>query len=293
VAEKVAETLGYECIAREALLEASEQFNIPEVKLTRAVHDAPSILDRFTSGKERYVSYIRAALVRHVLKDNVVYHGLAGQFFFKKISHVLKVRIVADMEDRIAFVMERDTVSEKEAHQIIEKDDHERRKWSKHLYGIDTTDASLYDLVLHVRKITADDAVGIICKTVQLDRFQKTDESQQALEDLGLASEVKSRLVEIKPDISVCACEGTVTINAVLPLLQQEILADKMREAAKGIPGVKMLRVNAIPPHSLDLAHPHHFLAEDGVEPASPEEDRAEHHEEVQTSVPADSPKPT
>lgn len=56
VAEKVAAALGYECISREVLLEASEQFNIPEIKLVRAIHDAPSILERFTYGKERYVA---------------------------------------------------------------------------------------------------------------------------------------------------------------------------------------------------------------------------------------------
>ncbi|MEJ2071714.1 MAG: cytidylate kinase family protein [Syntrophobacterales bacterium] len=64
VAEKVAARLGYECISRDVLLEASEQFHIPEIKLVRAIHDAPSILERFTHGKERYVSYIKAALLK-------------------------------------------------------------------------------------------------------------------------------------------------------------------------------------------------------------------------------------
>jgi len=32
VAEKLAETLRYECISRDILLEASEEFNIPEIK---------------------------------------------------------------------------------------------------------------------------------------------------------------------------------------------------------------------------------------------------------------------
>jgi hypothetical protein len=77
VAEKLAQALGYECISREILLEASQQFNIPEIKLVRAIHDAPSVLERFTYGKERYVAYIRASLLKHMEKDRVVYHGLA------------------------------------------------------------------------------------------------------------------------------------------------------------------------------------------------------------------------
>ena len=52
VAEKLAEKLNYECISRDILLEASEHFNIPEFKLIPAIHDSPSILDRFTHGKK-------------------------------------------------------------------------------------------------------------------------------------------------------------------------------------------------------------------------------------------------
>jgi hypothetical protein len=52
VAEKVAQKLGYACVSREILLDASETFNIPELKLVRAIHDAPNLLDRFSNDKE-------------------------------------------------------------------------------------------------------------------------------------------------------------------------------------------------------------------------------------------------
>ena len=59
VAEKVAQELGYECISREILLEASEHFHIDEIKLIRAIHDASSVLDRFTNGKEKYIGNVQ------------------------------------------------------------------------------------------------------------------------------------------------------------------------------------------------------------------------------------------
>jgi len=111
VAEKLAEKLGYRCISRDILLEASEEFNIPEIKLIRAIQDAPSILNRLTRQKEKYVAYIRAALLKHVQKDNVVYHGLFGHFFLQDIPHVLKVRIVADLEARVADEVKREGIS--------------------------------------------------------------------------------------------------------------------------------------------------------------------------------------
>ena len=72
VAHKVAERLGYECLSREILLEASKEFNVEEVKLERAIQNAPSFLERISFGKERYIAYIRAALLAHRKQDNVV-----------------------------------------------------------------------------------------------------------------------------------------------------------------------------------------------------------------------------
>ena len=248
IAEKVANRLGYQCIARETLLEASEQYNIPEAKLVRAVHDAPSVIDHILYGKEKYVAYIQAALVRHVHQDNVVYHGLAGHFLLKGISHVLKVRIIAELEDRIAVVMERDSVNRKEALRVLANDDEQRRKWSKHLYGIDTSDPSLYDIVLHIMKITVDDAVDIIDHAARLKHFQKTAGSQKAIDDLLLASLVKAKLVDHRPNVEVSADDGTAVVSTVGDLGEAKRLADEMKRLAGNIPGLKDLRVDVIPP---------------------------------------------
>ena len=71
VAEMVAARLGYRCLSREVILDASEHYHIPEIKMTKAIHDAPSILERFGHDKTRFVTYYQSALVRNVQKDNV------------------------------------------------------------------------------------------------------------------------------------------------------------------------------------------------------------------------------
>ena len=125
VAEKVANVLNYECISRDILLEASEQFHIPEIKLIRAIHDGPRILDRFSHGKQQYIAFIRAAILKHMKKDNIVYHGLAGHFFLQDISHVLKVRVIADLEERVKEEMRREGIGAEEARYLIRKDNDE------------------------------------------------------------------------------------------------------------------------------------------------------------------------
>jgi cytidylate kinase len=195
VAEKLAEKLGYKCISREILLEASEEYNVPEIKLIRAILDAPSILQRLTHQREKYIAYIRAALLKHVQKDNVVYHGLFGHFFLQDIPHVLKVRIVGALEDRVADEVKREGISAEKAREVILRDDEERRKWAAHLYGADSWDATLYDLVIHLKTITVDDAVELIRQARQLPGFQTTSESQEAIDGLVEASRLETTAV--------------------------------------------------------------------------------------------------
>jgi len=245
VAEKVAQKLGYECYAREVFLEASKEFNIPELNLVKAVHDAPSILERFSYGKEKFITYFQSALLKCFVRDNVVYHGLAGHFYVKGVSHVLKVRIIADMEDRIQIVMDREKIPSESAKELIKKDDLERRKWSQHLYGIDTTDPILYDLVIRVRKMSVDDAVDVICHTVGLDTFKTTAESQKAMEDLALASDVKTTLLELKPDIQVFVRDCIVTLGASAQIMKDPEMVQEIQRIACDIPGVKGVNIKS------------------------------------------------
>jgi cytidylate kinase len=244
VAEKVAHKLGYKCIARDAIIETSKEFNIPEIKLIRAIHDAPSILERFNCSKERYLAYLHVAMMEHFQKDNVVYHGLAGHFFIRNIPHLLKVRIIADMEDRVRLEMEREKISEKEALRLLKHDDMERRKWCKYIYGIDKWDPSLYDLVIHIKKITVDDAVDLICNTVKLKQFKATAESQKALDSMLVAAKVKVALLDVKPDLEVVAKNGTISIKAKHTNFKGEEMIHKIEEIAKSVPGVKNVEID-------------------------------------------------
>lgn len=237
VAERLAECLGYDCISRDILLEASNEFNIPEIKLIRALHDAPTVLERFTHGKVRYLSYLSSALLNYVLKDNVVYHGLAGHYFLKDVPHVLKVRIIADIEDRVREEMKRENISEEEARYILKKDDEERRKWGIQIYGTDTWDSNLYDIVLHIGRITVDDAVDVLHNTVQKPAFQRSPASQKLLSDMALSAKVLSNLIQITPDVNVKSNDGVVVILNSAALTEN--IMSEIKKIAETVEGVK------------------------------------------------------
>jgi cytidylate kinase len=268
VAEKVAQKLGFECISGEVLSEASDEFDVSEVELLRGVRDRPSILDRFTFGKERYSAYFQAALLSRLQGDNVVYHGLAGHYFVREVSHVLKVRIIGRLEDRVELVMQREAVFEQAASSMsgmpgqgpvaparrrmsrddalraLERSDEARKKWGLHLYGIDTHDPILYDLVIHLDHFSIEEAADVICRAAGLDRFQATAQSRQAIANLALAAQARARLIEPHPRIQVTADQGVVRVVVEGGTSSDE---EAIREAVGAIPGVKKLEITLYP----------------------------------------------
>ena len=236
IAEKVSHKLKYNCISRESLLESSEEFNTPDMRLIHSLEDIPSIFKRFRYGTDTYVSKIRALILRNLKNDKTVYHGFAGHHFVKNISNVFKVRILANQEHRIKFVMERDKISREDAAAFIDKIDEQRRNWSRYLYGIDIRDAGQFDLTLNLDKISTDDAIETICHLTESEQLKTTSESQREIDNMSLESEVRLVLPDLGHNIEISANEGKVTLKG---FVSAENDIAKYIEATNAVTGVE------------------------------------------------------
>ncbi len=246
IAEKLAKRLGYSCLSRDQIVENLNDFHLPEIKLIRGLSDAFSILDRFPHGNKRFKIAIRSAILQQFLSGNVVYHGLVGHHFVKGISHVLKVRIIADIEKRVADEVARENITEEKARYILKKDDEERRKWGMFLYGIDLMDPETYNLIIRVGHLSEDDAVDIIANAAGLEAFHETDESRSALADSAMHALVMSMLLDF-PHAAVAAKKGRVSISLKVPESQQPVIYDRINQMLADTAGMIDLTIQFDP----------------------------------------------
>jgi len=258
VAEKAAHLLGYRCLAREAVLEASGLYNIPADELLQAIEQPPSILERSLDGKARYLTTIRAALLGQFRADNVVYHGFGGHYFVRDIKHALKVRILAELSDRVATVVERDRIPQREARQRLLKMDKARRRWGLHLYGADPEDPSLYDIILHVGKMGTGGAAEVIANLASHGTFRSTEASRAKLRNLALAASMRAALVDLELDLTITditANDGVVRISFHEPSFSRaspssnfreqylECLEQRVHERTHTLPDLKQIKL--------------------------------------------------
>lgn len=247
IAEKLAQKLNYDCISREILLRASDQFNVKEAKLIRELHDAPSFFDRFKHGKEKFTAFIHEVFLGYIQKDNLIYHGLAGHYFARGIPNVLKVRINSTIEERIKEEMKRENISEEEARYLLIKDDEERRKWGLSLYGIDTKDAELYDVVLKIDNIKVNDAVEILFDIANQPCFQTTPEFQMISKDRFLAAKAYSAIVDKFPKAIVKSKNSVVYVSVESSLSQEDKISNQIEVLLENIAEIKEVMVGVFP----------------------------------------------
>lgn len=247
VAAKAGAMAGYGLLDREILIEASEQFNIPKYQLTQALDVEPDFLDRFSFSKRNYVAYIRTALLERLACDNMLYHGFAGQMFLTDVSHVLKVRIVGSLQNRIQDVMAEDQIDEELAAAKIQRIDDTRRKWGRYFYEVDIEDPTLYDLVINVDNMTVENAADLILSTVQLPCFQTTEQSRIKFQDLLLAAKANSALLADFPAASVTSKDGVVSVAIEGTLLQESSYQNRVNDALEGIVGIENVKTEIWP----------------------------------------------
>jgi hypothetical protein len=150
------------------------------------------------------------------------------------------VRIIAGMEERVREEMKRENISAEEARRILREDDQERRKWSKHLYGIDTWDPSLYDLVIRVQCVQVDDAVNLIKYALEGSCFQPKPGNQSLVHEVSLAAQIETALIQEIPSVQVEAKGGEIFIYLKKSICADEELVSRIKRLAASIVNVDM-----------------------------------------------------
>ena len=194
LAESVAAALGYRCIGREVLVEASRRYGVPAAKLNEIVDQGPHWWERLLQDLRPYRIALQATLCELAQDGQVVYHGHLGHELLFGIGHVLKVLLTAPLEYRIKQVRVRQNLTDTAARHYIEQVDNARSRRLMAMFGSDWRDPNRYDVILNLGKMSREGARQIIIEAAKLAEYQPTPESTQRFDDFSLGSRVHAAL---------------------------------------------------------------------------------------------------
>lgn len=247
IAKSAAKRLDYEYVDSENILSlVSKEFDVSESKLMQALKETPSGVGMFSKAKPEYIIFIETLIAGYLLKNNIVYYGVVGLPLIQEVSHVCKVQIIANLEDRIKNKAKLDGGSEEKARKTVIKEDNQQKKWAKAVYNINATDPNLYDLVINIGHIKDDDfegALETIISTVEHKKFQPMTYSLRCMKNVAMSCRIRATLADIDSKMQVKSDEGTVYIytKAVKKKAQDKVL--EIKQKVMRLEGVKQVEV--------------------------------------------------
>lgn len=248
LAQAVAQSLGYSCIGREVLVEASLRYGIPQAQLNEITEKEPNWWQRFLQDLNPYRLALQAAFCEIAeVNTGIVYHGHLGHELVPHFKHVVKVLLTAPMEMRIQQIRERRKLNETGARRYVEEVDKARTRRLMALFGVDWSVPSRYDLVVNMGRMSITAAKQLIVETAHLPDYQATPASKQAFVDFTLAARVHAVLVTSaglpRSRLDIKAAGGKIAVSGTIPnWVSEHSVVAKIKQ----IPGVNGVTANLV-----------------------------------------------
>lgn len=268
VVQEVQASTGYQILTDTRIIaEAHALSGVAEEKLKRAFAARASVFNKFTREKETAVAYLRLALAKSIIEDNLIISGFAGQLIPASISHLLRVALIADQKYRLAEAANQG-LPEKEALKQLRTHDEDCAAWVDFLHRRpkDCWDPKLYDLFIPMNKTSVSEASALIEHNVLKSVVQTTAASQERVKDFGMAAQVEVALATEGHNVEVSAASGVVTLSIHKQVLMLNRLKEELRAIATTIPGVTTVAVKAGHTlHQASIYRKHDFSLPDRV----------------------------
>jgi two-component system response regulator CpxR len=244
ISTKLAEKLKYQIIDTKLIGETSHRFRVPESKLNSTMNGKVSLLNNITREREKHCAYLKLILAELIKQDNVIYTGYASHLLPKKISHILKIGLVASRDYKIKMAMEHDGLTKSNAEKMIRKDDENRIRWVQSLFDLSPWEESLYDILIPMHSSSVEQAVDLISENIRKKALETTPESLKALDNYLLACQINVPLVEHGYDVNIAADNGKISISLKEYVIRLEHMKNKIKKIVHAVPGVKDVDVS-------------------------------------------------
>ncbi|MBW2143910.1 MAG: cytidylate kinase-like family protein [Deltaproteobacteria bacterium] len=246
IAKKTAQDIGYRYVGREILSSVAEKYNIPEARLIKALDESPSFMGMPSKAWNQYLAYIQEAVLGELLDDKVVTCGVAAHLYVLGVSHVLKIRILVDPDEKVKRMAEQQNVSFEKAKKLGRRLEKQRKRWSLDAFKLDETDPSLYDLMINTSQIDSEEAIGLISTATGYKKFRPMTYSTKCMQDRELAGRVRANLLGKFPEVRVQARDGAVVVEIKALKREKRKKTIAVKELVEQISGVHYVEVHVI-----------------------------------------------
>ena len=244
VAAGIAARSGKRVVYHEIIEPIASKMRLRKSHVERFLEGKSGIWERLTTDKTSLSIFTADETFKFLRDDSTgVIRGWGAVHLLKSIPHVIRVRVCAPLETRIARMMERLATDNRESVESeIQLSEEAHSAITKRHFGVNWRDPELYDLVLSTERLSVDECVEEVESLMKKKCFQETPESLQLANDLSLQWSVRSALRRdprtADTRVRVQCRGGVASLVGVVELQAEADAAAELAAATEGVTGV-------------------------------------------------------
>jgi len=242
VAAGIAGRANKKVVYHEIIEPLANKMRLRKSHVERFLEGKSGIWERLTTDRTS-LSIFTADETFRFLRDGstAVIRGWGAVHLLRNVPHVVRVRICAPFETRVARMMERLATDNRETvENEIHLSEEAHSAITKRHFGVNWKDPENYDLVLSTERLSVDECVEEVESMMKRSRFQETPDSIRLVTNLALEWAVRSALRRdartAEVGITVRCIDGVVRLEGVVDTADQ---AQAVAEVVATVEGVK------------------------------------------------------
>lgn len=240
IAKELARKLKYTLVDGQKLVESAATLGLSREMLQAVDEKPPSYNTAEDRERAAILSTIELILLEIAKSGNVILYGRGGQDLLKNCENVLKLRFIADFEERVECFAEREWLDPDLAQELIRRSDHQRGGFIHFYFNRDWNDPLGYDLIFNTSRISSQTIIDAVVAAIKEPRLKQAEElSQIEIENAILVKRIEAALLrseslEYRP-FRISANGGQVTLSGYTGTETDRSSALKVVAAVPGV----------------------------------------------------------
>ncbi len=189
------------------------------------------------------LNLIELMILDFAKNGNVILYGRGGQDLLQNCENVLRLRFVADFEERVEQFAEREWLDPDLAQNLIRRSDHQRGGFIHFYFDRDWNDPLSYDMIFNTSRMSPGSIIDAVVAAARDPKLKEADEwSVAKIENTIMVKKIESALLksdelEYRP-FRIDVEDGQVNLSGYLGSEQEKQAAMRVVSEIPGVSGI-------------------------------------------------------
>lgn len=241
IASEVAHKLKYTLIDGPRIKSLAAKYGLTPEMLQMVDEKPPSYVTAEDRKRAAALNAIELIILDLARKGNVVIYGRGAQDIMTGCKNLLRLRFIADFEERVERFAEREWIDPDMARSLIRRSDHQRGGFIHFYFDRNWQDPSNYDLIFNTSRLSEATIVDCIVAAAKEPALKGSEKSSVAVIDsVILSKKIETALLnapaleDYRP-FSISIDKGAVSISGYIVSEAQKKAAIEIVKSVKGV----------------------------------------------------------